>query len=168
MKRFLTVLVLVVLSSALFAQGDQIISQRQAIHETLRASTFDNLVKSTYCSLSSSEHVAPNDTTSTGTASVSYLGSYKGPCLMRIQNLGTTGKIYFKEYSSTVAAGIATTSSSDPFLESKHGNYLATGTSGQLAPGECWEKVFYGEPDLTLGGVAAATFSVQIFKRKGD
>lgn len=164
MKLKLLVLSLVLISSFAFAQGDQILSPRQAIYETIRANTYDNLVKSSYFSLGATEHATPNDITSTGTASVAYLGTLKGPLLLRVQNLGTTGKIHFKEYS-TSGAGVSSTSSSDPYLESKHGNYLSTGTSGQLAPGECWEKVYYKEPDLTFGGVEAATFSVQIFQR---
>jgi len=83
---------------------------------------------------------------------------------MRVQNLGTTGKIYFKEYALS-GTNVASTTATDPYLQSTHGNYLTTGTDGQLAPGECWEKVYYGEPDLMFGGVEAATFSIQIFQR---
>ena len=164
MKKALLVLALVLIAISGFAQGDQILSQRQAIYEELRAHTYDNLVKSTYCALTSVQHVTPNDTTSTGTHSSSYLGTLKGPLLMRVQNLGTTGKIYFKEYALS-GTNVASTTDTDPYLQSTHGNYLATGTAGQLAPGECWEKVYYGEPDLMFGGVEAATFSIQIFQR---
>ena len=82
MKKALLVLALVLIPISGFAQGDQILSQRQAIYEELRAHTYDNLVKSTYCALTSDQHVTPNDTTSTGTHSSSYLGTLKGPLLM--------------------------------------------------------------------------------------
>lgn len=166
MKKLVLIL-FVLMCSISFAQGDRIMSLRQSITEELRAKTFDNLVRSSYFSLGTTEHAAPNDTTSTGTASVAYLGSEVGPLLLRIQNLGTTAKIHFKEYS-TGTAGLASTTATDPYLQSSHGNYLATATAGQLAPGECWEKIYFNEPDLIFGGIEAATFSIQIFKQASE
>lgn len=167
MKRLLFALLLVLLPFAAMAQGDQIISPREAIHETLRANTFDNLVRKTYCAMTTAQYVTPNDIVSTYTYGTAYLSTYTGPLLLRVQNLGTTAKIHYKEYS-TDSTSVSRTANTDSYLESKHGNYLATCTSGQLAPGEVWEKVFYGKPDLTFGGVEAATFTIEVYKRKGD
>lgn len=167
MKKLLVVLLLVVLSVPVFAQGDRIMSLRQSISETLRVNTFDNLVRSSYYSLSTTQHAAPNDIVSTGTASVAYLGSLTGPLLLRVQNLGTTGKIRFKEYS-TGTAGLASTTATSPYLSSAHANALATSTAGQLAPGEVYEKVYYSEPDLVFGGIEAATFTIEIFKQSAE
>lgn len=163
MKKFLVVLLLVVLAIPVFSQDLPL--ARRINDDNLRQNSFDNLVRSTYCSLSSTQHVTPNDITATGTYTSAYLGTEEGPLLLRIQNLGTTGKIYFKEYSASAGTGVAVTAATDPFLPSTHGNYLATGTAGQLAPGEVWEKIYYEEPDLTFGGVAAATFTIQVFKQ---
>ncbi len=106
MKTFFLALFVLVCSIS-FAQGDRVLSLRQSITEELRVKTFDNLVRSSYFSLGTTEHAAPNDTTSTGTA-------------------------------------------------------------GQLAPGECWEKIYFNEPDLIFGGIEAATFSIQIFKQAAE
>lgn len=164
MKRILVCLMLVAFVIPAFAQDLPL--SRRINDDKVRQDSFDNLVKSTYCSLTSAQHVTPNDIVSTGTYSAAYLGTETGPVKLRVQNLGTTGKIHFKEYSTSAADGVAVTAATDPYLESVHGNYLATGTAGQLAPGEVWEKVFYGEPDLTFGGVAAATFTIQVFKQQ--
>ena len=63
---------------------------------------------------------------------------------------------------------MASTSATDPYLSSTHGNYLATGTAGQLAPGEVVEMIYYDEPDLMFGGVEAATFTIQIFQQAAE
>ncbi len=163
MKKFLVVLLLVVFSIPVFSQD--IPFARKVTDDTLRQNSFDNLVRSTYCSLSATQHVTPTDITATGTYTSAYLGTEVGPLLLRVQNLGTTGKIYFKEYSAVAGTGVSVTAATDPFLPTVHGEYLATGTAGQLAPGEVWEKIYYEEPDLTFGGVAAATFTIQVFKQ---
>jgi hypothetical protein len=163
MKKFFVVLFLALIVSAAFAQGSSIIAPRQIPTEELRVRTFDNLVRSTYCALTSAQHVTPNDTSSTGTYSSAYLGTLNGPLKLRIQNLGTTGKIYFKEYALS-GTNVASTSATSPYLQSTHGNYLATGTAGQLAPGEVVEMYYFDEPDLMFGGVEAATFSIQVFQ----
>lgn len=165
MKRLFIVIALIALVCPSFAQSDRTISERQAILEQLRVNTFSNLVRSTYCSLTSSQHVTPNDTSSTGTYGTAYLGTLKGPCLVRVQNLGTTGKIYFKEYALS-GTNVASSAATDQYIPSTHGNYLATATAGQLAPGEVFEKVFFGEPDLMFGGVEATTFSIQVFQQQ--
>jgi len=168
MKKLLVVLLLVVLSVPVFAQGDRILSLRQSIMETLRVNTFDNLVRSTNYSNASTVHAAPNDVTSTGTAAVAYLGDIKAPLLLRVQNLNTeAGKIRFKEYS-TNAVGIASTVAEDPFLPSTHGSQVSTYTSGELGIGEVWEKVYYKEPDIIFGGIDACSFTVQIFKQSAE
>ena len=168
MKRFLIVLLLIALATTGFAADkNRVIAPRQIPSEELRVNTFSNLVRSTYCSLTSAKHVTPNDVTSTGTYTSAYLSTLEGPVLVRIQNLGTTGKIYFKEYALS-GTNVASTTATDPYLQSTHGNYLATGTAGQLAPGEVWEKVFYDEPDLMFGGVEAATFTIQVFQQAAD
>lgn len=164
MKKFFTVLFLALIVSTVFAQGSSVIAPRQIPTEELRVNTFDNLVRSTYCSLSTTQHVTPNDTSSTGTYSLAYLGTLQGPLKLRIQNLGTTGKIHFKEYALS-GTDVASTSATDPYLQSIHGNYLATGTAGQLAPGEVIEMFYFGTPDLMFGGVDAATFSIQVFQQ---
>lgn len=164
MKKFFTVLFLALIVSTAFAQGSSIIAPRQIPTEEMRVNTFDNLVRSTYCALSTTQHVTPNDTSSTGTYSSAYLGTLQGPLKLRIQNLGTTGKIHFKEYALS-GTNVASTSATDPYLQSIHGNYLATGTAGQLAPGEVIEMFYFDEPDLMFGGVEAATFSIQVFQQ---
>ena len=163
MKKFFTVLLLALITVSAFAQGSSVIAPRQIPTEEYRVKTFDNLVRSTYCSLTASQHVTPNDTSSTGSYSTAYLGTLEGPLKLRIQNLGTTGKIFFKEYALS-GTNVASTSATDPYLQSTHGNYLATGTAGQLAPGEVIEMFYFDEPDLMFGGVNAATFSIQVFK----
>lgn len=163
MKKFFVVLLLALITVSAFAQGSSIIAPRQIPTEEYRVKTFDNLVRSTYCSLTASQHVTPNDTSSTGSYSTAYLGTLEGPLKLRIQNLGTTGKIFFKEYALS-GTNVASTSATDPYLQSIHGNYLATGTAGQLAPGEVIEMFYFDEPDLMFGGVNAATFSIQVFK----
>lgn len=163
MKKFFFALFLALIVSAAFAQGSSIIAPRQIPTEEYRVHTFDNLVRSTYCALASTQHVTPNDTSSTGTYSTAYLGTLEGPLKLRIQNLGTTGKIFFKEYALS-GTNVASTSATDPYLQSTHGNYLATGTAGQLAPGEVIEMFYFDKPDLMFGGVNAATFSIQVFK----
>lgn len=163
MKKFFVALFLALIVSAAFAQGSSIIAPRQIPTEEYRVNTFDNLVRSTYCALTSAQHVTPNDTSSTGTYSSAYLGTLNGPLKLRIQNLGTTGKIYFKEYALS-GTNVASTSATSPYLQSTHGNYLATGTAGQLAPGEVVEMYYFDEPDLMFGGVEAATFSIQVFQ----
>ena len=164
MKKFFTVLFLALITVSAFAQGSSIIAPRQIPTEEMRVNTFDNLVRSTYCALSTTQHVTPNDTSSTGTYSSAYLGTLQGPLKLRIQNLGTTGKIHFKEYALS-GTNVASTSATDPYLQSIHGNYLATGTAGQLAPGEVIEMFYFDEPDLMFGGVEAATFSIQVFQQ---
>lgn len=164
MKKFSTVLFLALITVSAFAQGSSIIAPRQIPTEEMRVNTFDNLVRSTYCALSTTQHVTPNDTSSTGTYSSAYLGTLQGPLKLRIQNLGTTGKIHFKEYALS-GTNVASTSATDPYLQSIHGNYLATGTAGQLAPGEVIEMFYFDEPDLMFGGVEAATFSIQVFQQ---
>ena len=166
MKKFF-VLLFVCLVGVAYAAGDKVISPRQIPSEELRVNTFSNLVRSTYCALTSAQHVTPNDTASTGTYGTAYLSTLKGPCKVRIQNLGTTGKIFFKEYALS-GTNVASTSATDPYLASTHGNYLATGTSGQLAPGEVVEMIFFGEPDLMFGGVEAATFTIQVFQQAAE
>ena len=163
MKKFFTVLFLALIVSTVFAQGSSVIAPRQIPTEELRVNTFDNLVRSTYCSLSTTQHVTPNDTSSTGTYSSAYLGTLQGPLKLRIQNLGTTGKIHFKEYALS-GTNVDSTSATDSYLQSIHGNYLATGTAGQLAPGEVIEMFYFGTPDLMFGGVDAATFSIQVYQ----
>lgn len=163
MKKFFTVLLLALITISAFAQGSSVIAPRQIPTEELRVNTFDNLVRSTYCALSTTQHVTPNDTSSTGTYSSAYLGTLQGPLKLRIQNLGTTGKIHFKEYALS-GTNVASTSATDPYLQSIHGNYLATGTAGQLAPGEVIEMFYFGTPDLMFGGVEAATFSIQVYQ----
>jgi len=163
MKKFFTVLLLALITISAFAQGSSVIAPRQIPTEELRVNTFDNLVRSTYCALSTTQHVTPNDTSSTGTYSSAYLGTLQGPLKLRIQNLGTTGKIHFKEYALS-GTNVASTSATDPYLPTTHGNYLATGTAGQLAPGEIIELVYFGTPDLMFGGVDAATFSIQVYQ----
>lgn len=166
-KLFVIALALIVLAPAVFAANDRIIAPRQIPSEELRVNTFSNLVRSTYCALTSSKHVTPNDTSSTGTYGTAYLGTLKGPVKVRIQNLGTTGKIFFKEYALS-GTNVASTTATDPYLQSTHGNYLATGTAGQLAPGEVVEMIFFGEPDLMFGGVEAATFTIQVFQQAAE
>jgi hypothetical protein len=163
MKKFFTVLLLALITISAFAQGSSVIAPRQIPTEELRVKTFDNLVRSTYCALSTTQHVTPNDTSSTGTYSSAYLGTLQGPLKLRIQNLGTTGKIHFKEYALS-GTNVASTSATDPYLQSIHGNYLATGTAGQLAPGEVIEMFYFGTPDLMFGGVEDATFSIQVYQ----
>lgn len=163
MKKFFFALFLALVVSTVFAQGSSIIAPRQIPTEEYRVHTFDNLVRSTYCSLASTQHVTPNDTSSTGTYSSAYLGTLTGPLKLRIQNLGTTGKIFFKEYALS-GTNVASTSATDPYLATTHGSYLATGTAGQLAPGEVVEMFYFDEPDLMFGGVEAATFSIQVFQ----
>ena len=160
----LFVLLLITLTASAFAASDRVIAPRQIPSEELRVNTFSNLVRSTYCALTAAQHVTPNDTASTGTYGTAYLSTLKGPCKVRIQNLGTTGKIFFKEYALS-GTNVASTSATDPYLATTHGNYLATGTAGQLAPGEVVEMICYDEPDLMFGGVEAATFTIQIFQQ---
>ena len=168
MKKFLVVLLLVVLVAPVFAQGDRVMSLRQSISETLRVNTFDNLVRSTNYSNATGKHAAPNDIVSTGTASVAYLGTVKAPLLLRVQNTNTAaGKIHFKEYA-TNAVGLASTVAADPFLSSPTGAYISTYTSGELGVGEVWEKVYYAEPDLVFGGVGTTTFTIQVFKQSAE
>lgn len=163
MKKFFTVLFLALVVSTVFAQGSSVIAPRQIPTEEMRVNTFDNLVRSTYCSIVANQHVTPNDTTSLSTYSSAYLGTLTGPMKLRIQNLGTTGRIHFKEYA-LVGAGVATATVADQYLPTTHGNYLTTGTAGQLAPGEIIELVYFGTPDLMFGGVDAATFSIQVYQ----
>lgn len=160
-------LFLITLASTAFAASDRVIAPRQIPSEELRVNTFSNLVRSTYCSLSTTQHVTPNDVASTGTYGTAYLSTLKGPCKVRIQNLGTTGKIFFKEYALT-GTNVASSAATDPYLPSTHGNYLATGTAGQLAPGEAVEMICYDEPDLMFGGVEAATFTIQVFQQAAE
>jgi hypothetical protein len=166
MKKFF-VLLFVCLVGVAYAAGDRVISPRQIPSEELRVNTFSNLVRSTYCALTSAQHVTPSDTASTGTYGTAYLGALKGPCKIRIQNLGTTGKIFFKEYALS-GTNVASSAATDPYLATTHGNYLATGTAGQLAPGEVVEMICYDEPDLMFGGVEAATFTIQIFQQAAE
>jgi len=164
MKKFLVCILLLVIAFPVFSQQDLPLSRR-ITDDQLRQATFDNLVKSTNYSNASTVHACPVDVTSTGTASVAYLGTVTGPLLLRIQNLNTSaGKIRFKEYS-TGTAGIASTVAADPFLPSPTGAQISTYTSGELGVGEVFEKVYYGEPDLIFGGIDACSFTVQIFKQ---
>lgn len=163
----LFVLLLIALTSTAFAASDRVIAPRQIPSEELRVNTFSNLVRSTYCPLTAAQHVTPKDIASTGTYGTAYLSTLKGPCKVRIQNLGTTGKIFFKEYALS-GTNVASTSATDPYLATTHGNYLATGTAGQLAPGEVVEMICYDEPDLMFGGVEAATFTIQIFQQAAE
>jgi hypothetical protein len=163
MKRLLALplLLAVVAIAPLFAYEDLPTRMEDV---KLRKNTFDYLAKNTRFAATTTTYATPQTTNGTVASGTAYQGTIEPPFLMRVQNLGTTGRIFFKEYSSS-SLGVATTSTTDAFLESKHANYLATSTHGQLAPGEVWEKVFYQDPNLTIGGAEAATFSIQLYTR---
>lgn len=158
-KKFLLAVLLVALVAPIFGYEDL---PTRMVDVELRKNTFDHLERSNVFTLASDSVVTPNDVVSTYSNSIAYQGSVEPPFLLRVQNLGTTGIINFREYVTTTA-GVDITVATDSYLPSAHGNYLTTATSGQLAPGEVWEKVCYQDPNLSFGGTC--TFSVQIWTR---
>jgi len=131
----------------------------------LRKNTFDELAADTAFT-GSTTYATPQTTKGTLATGTAYQGTVEPPFLMRIQNTaaaGTSHKIFITEYSSS-AYGPATTTAQSCFLESKKGN-VASYPSGQLEVGETWEKIFYQDPNLTIGGNEASTFRIQLFTR---
>lgn len=136
----------------------------QKAGQELWINNFGKLVYQNYFTTAATTGTCPNDNTSTNTYSIMYCpATITPPLKLRIQNLGTS-KIYYNDYSDNY-----TTSTLNVTIPTATCSYL-TGTGAASAAaflnaGEVKELIFLEAPDLVFGGVALATFSIEVWKR---
>lgn len=158
MKRFisvLSVLFFLAVVAAAFA-GDTV--QERLVARDQWQETFDQLSRVVYLDTSpiTTKAITPTDTTGTNTHSVAWQSTVEPPFLLRIQSSGT-GKIHYREYTTNSGNGVLVPTATNSYLVDEAG-------TAALGADDVFEKVFFSDPNIVFGGVAA-TFTLEIWTR---